>query len=68
MKLAVSRVGALLLGATVLCNFRIHGTHAEKNDAITAAADQEDAEFWERFLGQTYKRKHRTSEDMSIPS
>ena len=70
MKLAISKV-ALLVGATILGSFE--STLAVENEAILAAsneavADEEDAEFWERFLGQAYKRpQHRKTELMSMP-
>jgi hypothetical protein len=70
MKLATSKV-ALLVGATILCSFE--STLAVENEVILAAsneavADEEDAEFWERFLGQAYNRPHhRKTELMSMP-
>jgi hypothetical protein len=66
MKLAISKV-ALLVGATILCSFQIQSTLAVET-SNEAVADEEDAEFWERFLGQAYKRpQHRKTEIMSMP-
>jgi hypothetical protein len=70
MKVALSR--ALLLGATLLGNFHIHGILAVNSEEISAAsngaaADEEDAAFWERFLGNTYKRKPAFMSIMPTP-